>query len=150
MFRHFPLLTLVLPGCIIYDHVGSCKDGAECAADDEGYVADTAALEEEAPAPSFTIDPASVQAGTTFIATVTAENFDLSTVTSIEVFGQASLLAEQNRGDELLLTVSVSAEALTGDEVDILFHVGDDVLLVEAAITVSSEASAGSHGDDCE
>lgn len=148
MFRHFPLLALALPGCIIYDHVGPCKDG-DCEAT-EGYAGDTAALEAEVPAPSFTIDPASVQAGTTFIATVTAEDFDLSTVTSIEVFGQASLLAEQNRGDELLLTVSVSAAAVTGDEVDILLHVGDDVLLIEAAITVSADASAGGHDDDCE
>ena len=145
MFRHFPLVALLGSGCIIYDDVERCKDH-EC--DDVDAGGDTAGL--SVPDPSFSIDPSEVEAGSTFIATVTAENFDLGTVESVEVFGPASLLAEQNRGEELILTVTVDATAAVADEVDILLHVGSDVLLIEAAITVNAEAPTGGGGDDCE
>lgn len=145
MFRHFPLVALFGSGCIIYDDVERCKDH-ECDEIDVGD--DTAGL--SVPDPSFSIDPSEVEAGSTFIATVTAENFDLSTVESVEVFGPASLLAQQNRGEELILSVTVDASALVADEVDILLHVGSDVLLIEAAITVNAEAPDTGHDDDCE
>ncbi len=145
MFRHFPLVALLGSGCIIYDDVERCK-GHDC--EDVETTDDTAGL--EVPDPSFTIDPSEVEAGSTFIATVTAENFDLSTVESVEVFGPASLLAEQNRGEELILTVTIDATAAVADEVDILLHVGSDVLLIEAAITVNAEAPDSGHDDDCE
>ncbi len=143
MFRHFPLVALFGSGCIIYDDVERCKDH-EC----EEVEGDTASL--SVPDPSFSIDPSEVEAGSTFIATVTAENFDLSTVESVEIFGPASLLAEQNRGEELILTVTVDATAQVADEVDILLHVGADVLLIEAAITVNAEAPETDPDDDCE
>ena len=134
----FLLPTAILGGCILYDENPNCRGNADCELDSwtgglaDGSSGDTAA----APEATFSLTPNEAQAGETFIASLTAENFDLSAVGQVEVFGNATAVATQNRGDELVITFTVHADAQTGDVVDLLLNVGNDAVFVEAALTV--------------
>lgn len=149
-------LILVLPaallgGCIIHDDSPcNSRNAWECELEQfEGGLSGTQDSAPEAPAAVFTLSPDEASAGETFIAALTADNFDLSTVGSIEVFGNATVVATQNRGDELILTVTVSAEAQPGDVVDFLLNVGNDAVFVEAALSIVDPAtSEGEEGEE--
>jgi hypothetical protein len=144
--------ALLLGGCIIYDHTGDCKRGDCSVWVDTGGLSltDTGSA---APEPTFTLTPSEASAGEEFIASLTAENFDVSTVESVEVFGNASVTSQVVREDELLLTVEVSAAAQAGDTVDLLLHVGNDAIFAEAVLSVVESADpaddgSGSSGSD--
>ena len=142
-------LILLLPtafcsGCIIYDDNCKGRNAWECEVEafDDGLSA-TQENEAQVPAAVFSLNPSEATAGETFIASLTAENFDLSTVGTVEIFGNAGVIATQNRGDELLLTVTVSADAQPGDVVDLLLNVGNDAVFVEAALSIVDPAETG-------
>jgi hypothetical protein len=138
------LLFALLPatGCIVYDHV---PDDQKC--DGCSSTEDTAGL--EAPAVVFALDPDEGMAGEAVIASLTVSEgvFDLSTVSSIEAFGDLSIDATRNRRDEILLSLSVPPGAVEG-EVDLLLHLQDgDATWFGAAFTVlpaEEEAGGGS------
>jgi len=142
----FLLLPTFTTGCIIYD--GNCRKG-DCRwddtadRDDEGLGEDTGEVAEA----SFAIDPAEVGAGDVVIASLTAENFDLTTVTEVEVYGDVTLVAAANRGDELLLTLNVADDAAEG-AADFLLHVGDDVEFIEALLVVHAADYDGQTDED--
>ena len=156
------LLSLAtLNGCIIYDGT-MCRGHHEwgCSVDDDGVSGDTAGLtgdDTAAPAPeaSFALDPSEASGGDVFIASLTAENFDVSTVDSVEAYGPATVAAVSNRGDEVLLTIAVSADAAEGETVDLLLSVGDDavfaedILLIHAAVD-DGEGSGDGSGEGCD
>ena len=141
------LLAPLATGCVIYDRTGCGKHhGDDCEV--EGDTAD-----DEAPAPIFTLDPAELEAGSTTIVSLTAENFDLSTVEGVEAYGPVDVVATSNRGTELLLTVVASAEAADGQTADLLLEVGDEGEYIEDAFTVRvpEDGSGGTDtGEDCE
>lgn len=145
------LLFAILPfaGCIIYDHTPDEKcDG--CSSSD-----DTGGLGDEAPAATFALDPSEGAPGESLIASLTVADgvFDLATVTSVESFGDLSVDAMQNRGDEILLSLSVPPGAVEG-EVDLLLHLQDgDATWFGAAFTVlppddEGDGSPGGGGPD--
>lgn len=139
-----------LNGCILYDDTARCRDGIDCEGDyfEAGLAGNEAGNDEEAPAATFSLSPDEATAGETLIATLTAENFDLSTVGDVELFGNATIVATQNRGDEVIITISVSSDAQAGDVVDLLLTVGNDAVFVEAALSVSEGAAEGGGGED--
>ncbi len=154
------LLPALSSGCILYD--GTCggpKGECRWDHDGDGVTEDTAGLGDDSAAAeaSFTLDPAEATAGDTVIVSLTAENFDLSTVTEIEAFGDVALLAAAVRDGEILLTLRVAADADEG-AADLLLHVGDDAEFLEAAFTVHAAATDDGNGgnggtdtgDDCE
>lgn len=142
------LLPLFTSGCIIYD--GTCGPKGDCHwwdedtadRDDQGLGGDTAAAD-----PVFTLDPNEIEGGSVAILSLTAENFDLTTVTEVELFGEVALVASANRGDELLLTVSADDAAVDGTA-DVLLHVGDDVEFLEGILTVHAATPDDGSGDD--
>jgi hypothetical protein len=171
----FPLL-FVLGGCIIYDHNGKCHDcdfdtgfsdepgtgnnngnnnggnqDDSSASDDSGEP--TESVPQEA---SFTLTPNSATGGDTLIASLTAENFDLTTVASTEFFGSVDVLASENRGTEILFTLSIPADAATGtaDLVLVLadgtVELLDDVLSITAAEGASPAGEDSGTGDGCQ
>lgn len=151
MTRIAPLL-LLLPtlstGCIIYD--GTCGPKGDCHwwdddtadRDDQGLEGDTGEVLEA----SFTLTPNEIEGGTVAILALTAENFDLTTITEVEIFGEVALVAAANRGDELLLTVSADDAAVDGSA-DLLLHIGDDVEFLEGILTVHAAPDDGSGTD---
>lgn len=144
------LSATLLGGCHFHENSAcNSRNAGECELEQlEGGLSGTQDTATEAPAPVFTLSPDEATAGETFIAALTADNFDLSTVGSIEVFGNASVVATQNRGDELILTVTVSAEAQPGDVVDLLLNVGNDAVFIEAALSVVDPADVGETDDN--
>jgi uncharacterized membrane protein YgcG len=154
MIRSTALLALVplTTGCIIYDGTWCGKKDRDCSVEgdtagltEEGG-ADTA--EEEAPAASFTADPDELLIGSTTIVSLTAENFDLSSVDEVDAYGPIAVIAISNRGDELLLTVVADADALDGDTADLLLTVGDGAEYVDDVFTLRAELSEDGGGDD--
>ncbi len=165
----FAPLTL-LSGCIIYD--GTCGRGdGKCGWGDEGGInGDTSGLSGDTdtatddtasdtdtaadtaipdPDPSFALTPNEATAGDTFIASLTATDFDLDAVTGVNAYGSASLLATANRSDELLLTFKVDNHAAEGETVDLLLEVGADAEYLPAILTLHAAADGGgSSGDD--
>ena len=117
-----PLLSL-LSGCIIYDHENKCKgcedssftdtDGPNHTIDDTGDTAgtDTGATDTAPITAAFLLTPAEIEAGHTAIVSLTATGFDLSTVANIRFYGTVNLIASENRGDEVLMTVEIPAGA---------------------------------------
>lgn len=162
MTRLFPLFLLapLATGCVIYDRTGCGKhDGDACSIEGDtagltgggGDEDDTA--EPEAPAATFAVDPAELETGSTTIVSVTAENFDLATVESVEAYGPVEVVATTNRGTELLLTVVASAEAADGQTADLLLVVGDEGEYLDEVFTLRApeDGSGGSDtGEDCE
>lgn len=150
--------ALLLSGCIIYDHTGKCREcgwestdsGTPGDSNDPGDSSgeDSDVDPEEA---SFTLTPSEGLIGSVFITSLTAENFDLSTVAETSFYGEVELLATQNRGDEILLTVSIPADAAVGSA-DLLLVMEDgsarmleDIL---SLVTELSEDPAGTNGED--
>jgi hypothetical protein len=164
----------LLSGCIIYDtRAGKCpgcekddgRDTGDDDRDDTGGPTDTGGATDtdtptdtgaEAPENAFTLTPNVADIGTTFIASLTTDvGFDYGTVQGVELYGDAEVLATDARADELLLTISVPADAAPGS-VDLLLLLPDDrVSFVADALTLvvagsddPSETEGGSGTDD--
>jgi hypothetical protein len=157
------LLTLLplslLGGCIIYDNTGGCRKGGDnCGwGAESGVSGDTSGLEQgdtaagdtagtdtgEAADPAFALDPDEATAGETIIASLAAENFDLTTVTGVKAYGAVTLLATASRTGELLLTLQVDDAAAEGDTVDLLLEVGSDAQYVPAILTLHAATGGG-------
>lgn len=160
MTRLFPLFLLapLATGCVFYDRTGCGKhDDDACSIEGDtagltgGGSGDTA--EPEAPAATFAVDPAELETGSTTIVSLTAENFDLATVEGVEAYGPIEVVATNNRGTELLLTVAASAEAGEGQTADLLLVVGDEGEYLDDVFTLRTPESGtgGSDtGEDCE
>ena len=160
----YPMLSFVflLGGCIIYDRTGKCPectwedsggesgdpsnpggDPNESGGDDSGgEVADA----------SFLLSPSEGLIGSVFITSLTAENFDLSTVAESSFYGDVELVATQNRGDEILYTINVPADASIGSA-DLLLVMEDgtarmleDVLSLVTELTEDPNGTGGGSG----
>ena len=165
MIRTSTLLLpfLALNGCFIYDGT-MCRGHHEwgCMTDEDGVTGDTSGLTDDTaePVPEaiFQLDPNEASGGDVFIASLTAENFDLSTITAIEAYGPATVAAVSNRGDEVLLTIAVSADAAEDETVDLLLSVGDDAVFAEDILLLHAASDDGSgsgdggngSGEDCD
>ncbi len=145
------LISVVLPllgGCIIYD----TKAGRACfgCADDEvaGLEArDTAEADavEEDDGVVFGLSPSVAEPGASLIGSldVLEGDYDLGAVTSVEVYGPATLLVSEPRDGELLLGLAVASTASVGATVDLLLHGADGgVALVDDALTVVAPGTA--------
>jgi uncharacterized membrane protein YgcG len=152
--------TLLLNGCIIYDHTGKCRectwedsggestDSSDPGGDSNGTGGDDSGG--EVAEPSFVLSPAEGLIGSVFITSLTAENFDLSTVAESSFYGDVELIADQNRGDEILYTLSVPADAPVGTA-DLLLVMEDgtakmleDVLSLVEVLTEEPDDPNGS------
>ncbi len=157
-----PLLSL-MSGCIIYDHENKCKgcedssftdtDGPNHTIDDTGDTAgtDTGATDTAPITATFLLTPAEIEAGHTAIVSLTATGFDLSTVANIRFYGTVNLIASENRGDEVLMTVEIPAGASPAT-VDMLLELNDNsAKLVEDALTIlESSGTTDDTGTPCE
>jgi hypothetical protein len=157
------LLAPLATGCIFYD--GTCGKGhgrcttkedtaglTEGGGDDTGDSGAGDSGDVAAPVALFFADPSELVAGSTTIVSLTAENFDLSLVDSVEAFGPIELLATSKRTDELLLTVSVDAEAAAGQTADLLLSMGDEGEYLDDVFTVlaSEGGTGGTDTGDCD
>ena len=147
-----PFLAL-LSGCIIYDHTGKFghDDQDDSAVDsDPGTttltVTDTQSVDDTGTTSnpgevSFTLDPSVGVIGTTFIASLTATNFDLNTVANEQFYGEVQVLAAQNRGSEILFTLSIPATAKPGTA-DLLLELKDGTAqFLPKVLTLSVDGS---------
>jgi hypothetical protein len=162
MIRLFPLLLplAAMSGCIIYDSApGKCdgcrdddawddtgrQDGDHQQADDPGADDSGDAAADHA----FTLDPSEAALGETLIASLTVEGtFDLSTIEGVEFLGGVDVLATQTRDDEVLITLSVPADAQLGPQ-DLLLRLSDgQAEIVDGALTVTDGSTDGDGGTD--
>lgn len=164
----FPVLFL-LGGCIIYDHDGKCREceldtaglsenggnggnnggnngGDDTATDDSGT--DSAGDDTAPPETTFTLSPNTATAGDVVIASLTATNFDISTVASTEFFGDVEVLASENRGTEILFTISIPATA-PSQSADLVLILNDgSVELLDDVLAITAADGSGSTGSD--
>lgn len=146
-----------LSGCIIYDTDEPKCDG--CYADSgswggggggggNGDTADSAPIVEEA---QFVLTPSEAEIGATVIAslTVLSGEFDLSQVSTARFYGGVQILAAENRGSELLMTIAVDPQAVAGP-VDLLLEINDGTvqLIDDALLIVEAEQNTGGGGGD--
>jgi len=152
-------------GCVTYDNkdiedTGVAGDDGSFheSPDDDG----TEGEQDEDPGFQLILDPPQAEQGEIFIGYISAEgDVDLSIVDDVRIFGDVELISMDNRDDEIVLTVEVLPNALTGamdialvldDETTIWF---DGALTIYEAGTGNSAAEFGSdddgedHVDDC-
>lgn len=145
LFAFFLPFT-ALSGCILYDSNGKCH---ECGPDE--LQEDTGALQDEPDVEphAFALSPSEAALGETFIASLTVEGpFDLLSIGELEFFGGVEVIATDNRGDELLMTLLVHQDATLGPA-DLLLRLADgQVELVEGALLVSVDGGSGGNGTD--
>jgi hypothetical protein len=166
----FLLPLALLGGCVIYDTHGKCphcdndwdsgdwwsdtgdtdgSGGDTDTTDDTGTTGDTDTTPDADVA--FTLTPSVGEVGATFIASLTASSeFDLTTVQSLEFYGDVDVLATEARTSEILLSLSIPAAAAPGTA-DLLVLLPDDrVSFLPDALTIVSAGTAddGSGGTD--
>ena len=130
-------------GCIIYDNDGAGGSGRPGQVDE--VIVDSGEEAEE------TIDlvfsPPQAEVGESFIGTITmpeGEESVLDLITSVRIYGEASITATFPRNNEFLVAVDVDDDAVDGD-VDILVEFEDGSAgFIEAAFTLSPEGSGAS------
>ena len=133
-------------GCIVYDNDGSGPSDRPGSRPD--IIEDTAG-EEALPDVELSFSPPQAEQGDVFIGSLSSENseLDLSTVTSVNLFGDADILAVEARPSEVLVTVAVDANA-ESSESDILVEFADgSAAWLEAAFVISPEGSGNGAGD---
>ncbi|MFK7927243.1 MAG: hypothetical protein AB8H79_03595 [Myxococcota bacterium] len=149
---------LALQGCIYYED--DCGGGDDCrwdfeddrSDDGDGWCDvddeddDDCDDEDEAPVYEFSLNPSNAEQGETFLATLSVEGeYDLSTIVSVEMNG-ADVRWQELRDNGVMLLV----DAPELGSVDVVITEADgDVVVVEAALTVS-EIGSGNSADDCE
>jgi hypothetical protein len=99
---------------------------------------------------TFALAPSEAAAGTTFIASLTVEGpFDLATIESVEFTSGVQVLASENRGTELLMTIQIPDNVPEGPTDLLLRLSGDQIELFENALTVLAvDGSGGTGGTD--
>jgi hypothetical protein len=153
----WPLLLVALTaleGCIIYETPGKCLD---CGDDWVSQPPPDTGYPQPAEEPTVMLSPAEGRVGTSLIAhlTVASGDLDLAQVTGVEFFSGVTIDATENRGGEIILSLSIPNEAVTGPA-DLLLHLGDSrVILAEDVFTVlglqedtTDEPDTGDDGDD--
>lgn len=154
------LLAFFLSGCIVYDHGGKCHD---CEDWDTGFgtdpqvggnTDDTAGNTDtstdtanEGDSRSFSLSPSQGNPGDTLIASLTADNGDTSSISNLHFYGEVTVLASENRGDEVLLTLSIPADASSGTA-DLLLEFEDGSAQMLDDIFQIGEGGAGTQGGD--
>ena len=152
------LLPALLSGCIIYDTTDTCR-GGKC---DDGYWDDTGngnggnggnggtTTDTDTGEPvvevAFSLDPGQAEAGTSLFATLNADQaFDFGTITSLRFYGDVEIVVWEARADQILMTLTVPADAVVGSSADLLIEIANgDVQLLEGALTIVAPGS----GDD--
>jgi len=133
-------------GCIVYDNDGNSSSDRPGSRPD--VIEDTSG-EETLPDVELSFSPPQAEQGEIFIGSLSSEDteMDLTTVTSVNLFGDADILAVEARASEVLVTVAVDADAETSES-DILVEFADgSAAWLEAAFVISPEGS-GSGADD--
>ena len=157
MRLHLSLVALALTtqACIIYD-----RECPGCEADtgfedrDHDWTDDEDSGDPpDAPSFSYSLTPNEAEAGNVFIGSLRVEGEDapgLDEISDLRFYGDVAVLAQDEREDELLLTLSVAEDADTGP-VDLLVELaGDEGMFVDAALMIyplGSGHSAGSSDD---
>jgi hypothetical protein len=143
-------LLATTSGCIVYEHSGSdCDEDWTCGdwdLDDNGLL-DSG--EEQAPAVELAFAPDHAEQGEVFpaIITRTEGELDLTSVSEIQVFGDATVLSAVHTADRITLILEVPAEAELG-AVDVVLTTQDgDGELIPEAFTIF-EAGSGNSGTD--
>lgn len=149
------LISLSLTtGCVLYD--GECKDElwADTGWGDDGWSEEDTDEsgddhDDGAAGVGFTLSPAQGLAGSTFITSLEADAvFDFSQVSDVWFFGDVSLCTKASRSDELILTLSIDADAELG-VVDMVVEMEDgERILVGGALNILGEDGQGLEDDD--
>lgn len=147
-----PVLAL-LGGCIIYDHdkcpncdtdfdsgVDHGNPGNHQTGDDTATQTDDTGTTTPAET-HFYLDPDYGSPSATIITSLTADNFDLNTIANVRFYGDVNILAQSNRGTELLLTLQVPPNAALGTA-DLLLELNDGTArLIEKAFTIVEDGA---------
>ncbi len=153
----FLLFVPLAAGCLIYDtHEKDGRAGADWGDSggertDAGERTDTGepAASDDAGA-AFTLDPASGAIGSTLIASLTAsDEFDFSTVSTVQFYTGVDVIAYQPRDAEILLSLSIppGTTPRTAD-VLVLLESGEVEFLPGAfVLEAAGEADADGDGD---
>ena len=98
---------------------------------------------------TWSLNPSTVDAGTTFIASLTASGtFDYASLVEVQAYGDATLLATYVRADEALLTLEVPSSADGTVDFLLLFADGSVQLLDDAlTIVAAADPAGGDTGD---
>ena len=152
--RSLTAMTLLLAttsGCIVYEHGGGCgEDEWGCESDwdlGEDGLMDTG--EEELAAVELAFAPNHAEQGEVFpaIITLTGGELDLTSVSEIQLFGDAEVLSAVHTAEQITLILEVPAEAELGP-VDVVLTTQDgDGELIPEAFTIF-EAGSGNSGTD--
>jgi len=142
-----------LSGCVVYekDHkVDGYEEGYDNLDGDENPLEDDTIDDdvEEVPPIVLSFYPNQAEQGESFIGYITLEegDMDLSLVQDVTFYGDVEVLDFDNRGDELIVSLDIMDDAITGP-IDVLLGLGgNDVVWFEAAFTVYEMGS----GHSCE
>jgi len=130
-----PILALAT-GCIVYDNdQGESNDRAHTR---PGTVEDSGSSDIE-PSLNLSFTPPQAEQGEIFIGSlsVTDGDLNLADVESVQLFGDAEVLATNIRSNEVLLSVGVAADAMSG-EADIVVEFKDgSAAWLEAAFVIA-------------
>ncbi|NOY25713.1 MAG: hypothetical protein GXP62_07545 [Oligoflexia bacterium] len=150
-----PALLPTLTGCMFRDNGhkddqwGDGPNGhanGDCDTQ-QGDTADTGAAQNgDHPAANFWLEPDTAAPGESLIASLQADvAFDWSSVQDVVFYGDVIPCTTQAREDELLITITVNADAAPGP-VDLLIELNDGgAIWVDGAMTVV-DGGAGSGG----
>ena len=156
-------LTTILAatGCVSYDKDGDLEDTG-IAGDDGSFHESPGDDGSDDPDPDdeqpdeddaglqLVISPPEAEQGDMFVAHITSETGDLSVVEEIRFMGDVELLGFDNRGDELVMSLSIDDDAVTG-AVDIALILDDQTTIwFNSALDIfeaGSGSSAETYGD---
>jgi len=157
--RSILALSLVLvasSGCVSYDKDDALEDTG-IAGDDGSFHENpddgTEEPGEEDLGYQLVLDPPQAEQGETFIGYITtdSDDFDLTIVQDLRFVGDVELIGFDNRGDELVLSMAIDEQAVTGD-IDIALILDDQsTVWFNGALTIfeaGSGNSAADYGDD--
>ncbi len=149
MSRILPLslALLSLGGCVVYDK--PCHDDGFWNDDTgDGFGGQDGGTHEPEPELGIVLTPDTLEQGETAIVSMQADlDFDWSTVEEIVFYGDVTPCAMQARADELLVTLSVAADAEAG-AVDMVLELkdGEAHWVDDALFVVEVGGSGGGSG----
>jgi len=144
-----------LSGCVVYekDHkADSYDEGYDDLDNEENPLDEDDTSVDEKPSLVLGFHPDQAEQGESFIGYITVDegDLDLSLVEELNFYGDIDVQDFDVRGDdEIIVSVSVHEDAVTGP-IDVLLDMGgNDVVWFEGALTVY-EAGSGNSCDDAE
>ncbi len=145
------LVSAAASGCVVYenDHAGNDGYDEDYTYGDDGV--DDSGDVDATPELAMGFHPDQAEQGEAFLGylSVSEGELDFDTVEAITFYGDVELQDFDVRDDEIILSVAVSPDAVTGD-VDILLEFGGNQAFWAEGVLTIYEADSGHSCDDAE